>query len=230
MTRLAALAGVFASSLLWVSTAGAETITIGLCSGATCSTITTEASGTNSASFSGSTAAFTTINVSGAGPANPLNLLSDDIDIASGVSATNILHVFVTEQGVTGPVGAAINFASSFTSNALSAGWTLTEQTFLDPANGLFTTTGPLSSAPFTTIGTQSANAIGNTGSPGPYSVTEEYTITTHGFGNTNDTIDLSATAATPIPGALPLFAAGIGMMGLLARRRKRNNSALAAA
>jgi hypothetical protein len=35
---------------------------------------------------------------------------------------------------------------------------------------------------------------------------------------------------ATPIPAALPLFASGLGLMGWLSRRRKRNTSALAAA
>ena len=39
------------------------------------------------------------------------------------------------------------------------------------------------------------------------------------------------AVTATPLPAALPMFAAGLGVMGLLGRRRKRKNStALAAA
>jgi hypothetical protein len=36
--------------------------------------------------------------------------------------------------------------------------------------------------------------------------------------------------AATPLPAALPLFAAGLGVMGLLGRRRKRKNSTALAA
>jgi hypothetical protein len=35
--------------------------------------------------------------------------------------------------------------------------------------------------------------------------------------------------SATPLPAALPLFAGGLGMIGFVARRRKRNGSALAA-
>jgi hypothetical protein len=43
---------------------------------------------------------------------------------------------------------------------------------------------------------------------------------------------DLSITqvSATPLPAAFPLFAGGLGVMGLLTRRRKRKVSALAAA
>jgi hypothetical protein len=37
------------------------------------------------------------------------------------------------------------------------------------------------------------------------------------------------AAATTPLPSALPLFAAGLGVVGLLARRRKRKAAALAA-
>jgi hypothetical protein len=36
-------------------------------------------------------------------------------------------------------------------------------------------------------------------------------------------TDQILAVAATPIPAALPLFAGGLGLMGFLARRRKRN-------
>src|ERR1019366_3855344 len=42
-------------------------------------------------------------------------------------------------------------------------------------------------------------------------------------------TITTPSTSATPLPAALPLFATGIGALGLLGWRRKRKNAALAA-
>ena len=42
--------------------------------------------------------------------------------------------------------------------------------------------------------------------------------------------IEFSNDVATPIPSALPLFAGGLGVIGLLARRRKRKNAAAIAA
>ena len=52
---------------------------------------------------------------------------------------------------------------------------------------------------------------------PAPYSVTHLYTIVATGTGAALSTI----TLATPIPGALPLFAAGLLGLWALGRRRK---------
>ena len=43
-------------------------------------------------------------------------------------------------------------------------------------------------------------------------------------------TVTVSSDLATPLPAALPLFASGLGVMGLLARRRKRKATAVLAA
>lgn len=40
--------------------------------------------------------------------------------------------------------------------------------------------------------------------------------------------IDNVSVTTTPLPAALPLFAGGLGMIGLLARRRKQKNAAVA--
>ncbi len=48
-------------------------------------------------------------------------------------------------------------------------------------------------------------------------------------FTNPDSTVfidNISAIASTPLPAALPLFAGGLGVMGWLARRRKRKNAA----
>jgi hypothetical protein len=57
-----------------------------------------------------------------------------------------------------------------------------------------------------------------------------EYSIYTYGAIDYASFTQVSgASAATPAPAALPLFAAGLGVMGLLGRRRKRKNAAIAA-
>jgi uncharacterized protein (TIGR03382 family) len=111
------------------------------------------------------------------------------------------------------------NWISSFTSNSLPTGWSVREQTFIDTANGLFTTTGAtvtqLGNTLFNAIGTSVAAALAPSGNN--YSVTHLYTIVATGTGAALSTI----TLATPIPGALSLFAAGVLGLWALGRRRK---------
>jgi hypothetical protein len=111
------------------------------------------------------------------------------------------------------------NWISSFTSNSLPTGWSVREQTFIDTANGLYTTTPggtvtQLGNVLFNAIGTSVTAALAPSGAL--YSVTHLYTIVATGAGSALSTI----TLATPIPGALPLFATGL--LGLWALRRKR--------
>jgi hypothetical protein len=50
------------------------------------------------------------------------------------------------------------------------------------------------------------------------------------GFSNgSTDTFLTLTPLATPLPGALPLFATGLGALGLLGWRRKKKAAALAA-
>jgi hypothetical protein len=46
------------------------------------------------------------------------------------------------------------------------------------------------------------------------------------GFCTVDFSTPIFSTSATPLPAALPLFAGGLGLMGLISRRRKRNGAA----
>jgi hypothetical protein len=218
--RLLTFAGV-AAAVLWASTANAATITIGFQqAGVNSGNITTLTSGVAGVANVNNLAygTFTLNTVDGTGkPLTPGNqlLVSNALDISGTTGGT--LNVYVTSQGNT---LATPGFTSFFTENTLESGWTVTEQTFLDTGNGLFTTSGlgvtALGTAIFSAIGTSVAGALASAG-PGLYSVTELFTIVATGAGTAQSTINL---VATPLPGALPLFATGL--LGLWALRRKR--------
>jgi hypothetical protein len=213
------------------SPAGAATITLGLQeAGFNSGLITNEGTATGSISTgAGSYGTFTVNNISGIG--NPALLpLTDLLNGASSNVSTatpGVMNVYVTSQGNTLFTGAQ-TFISSFTSNLLAGGLTVTETTFLDTANGLFTGTAggtvhQLGQANFSNIGTFIAS-LGLT-AISPYSITEVFTIdathVTAGGGNAQSTIDVSLSPV-PIPGALPLFASGILGLVVLGRKRKK--------
>jgi len=215
--KLLALAGI-ASAFLWASTANSATVTIGLQqSTVNGGAITVEAVGPAGFASIGALpyGTFTANTVDGTGrPILPAPSVLDSSSLNVSSAAAGTLRVWITSQGNTDVTN---SWLSSFTSNLLPAGWSVTEQTFLDPANGLFSTAINLGTAVFNQIGTSVAAAIAASGNN--YSVTHLYTIVATGAGVANSTIDLS----TPIPGALPLFATGL--LGLLALRRKRKNA-----
>ena len=213
------------------SPAGAATITLGLQeAGFNSGLITNEGTATGSISTgAGSYGTFTVNNISGIG--NPALLpLTDLLNGASSNVSTatpGVMNVYVTSQGNTLFTGAQ-TFLSSFTSNVLAGGLTVTETTFLDTANGLFTgtpggTVTQLGQAAFSDIGIFLASLGLNPGSL--YSITEVFTIDATqvgtGGGNAQSTIDVSVSPV-PIPGALPLFASGILGLVVLGRKRKK--------
>lgn len=214
--KLLALAGI-ASAFLWASTANAATVTIGLQeAGVNGGVITPVAVGVGSANIATLPyGTFTANTVDGTGrPILPLPDVLDSSSLNVSSSSAGTLRIWVTSQNNNDVSNV---WLSAFTSNRLPAGWSVTEQTFLDPANGLFSTAIALGTAVFNAIGTSASAAIAASGNN--YSVTHLYTIVATGLGTANSTINLS----TPIPGALPLFATGL--LGLWALRRKRKGA-----
>jgi hypothetical protein len=224
--KLLTLAGI-ASAFLWVSTANSATVTIGAAPGAgplpAPNTVGSSPLGATSSSCVSCAAAtwgvFSANQITATGrPVNPLPNILGSTSFNISTEGAGTLRVFVTSQGNT---EVNSNWISSFTSNSLPTGWSVREQTFIDTANGLFTTTGAtvtqLGNTLFNAIGTSVAAALAPSGNN--YSVTHLYTIVATGTGSALSTITLS----TPLPGALPLFATGL--LGLWALRRRRKAS-----
>jgi hypothetical protein len=211
MKQFVYAASIAATSLFWATVANADTISIGMSENG--SAISTVASGTGTASFDGSFGTFDANSVTAFG--NPPQLdpsLLDSISLdTTNVSGDDTLDIFVTSQGLTAPTG-NVDFISSFTQQLLSKGWSVTEETFLDPSDGLYSETDPLGSATFSSLGSSTGSKYAVTGS-GPYSLTEEIIIKTDGKGSSSSTIDLQGT--TPLPGTLVLFVAGLAVLGV---------------
>src|SRR5260370_10916565 len=129
-------------------------------------------SGTDIGFATGIFGAFSANTISAiAAPASLPDLLdSTSLNIAN-LAGNHTLVVSITAQGLTAPLGVS-DFTSTFTENALTAGWSVTEQTLISPTNALFTG-NPLSTATFGSIGTSVQSALGNAGAGPLYSLTE---------------------------------------------------------
>lgn len=148
------------------------------------------------------------------------NLEGFTVDASDTSAGLTSLQVYVTEGGLTSPTGVN-TFLSGLTSNLLLGNITsVTESTFVDTGNGLFTTTcgtcSLLSTQTFTGIGSVTIGAATPSLSA-PYSETELFNIVASGVGTVQDTITISNA---PEPGTLTLFGSGlIGLAGLLRRK-----------
>jgi hypothetical protein len=194
-------------------------ISVGACTGASCSPTTIAGPSFPAVGFAATEGSFT-VSGSATGVAVPglTSLDSQAIDISTTTAGT--VDVFVTMQGNTFPTGNQLTM-SSFTSNILEGGTspTATLSTFLDTANGLYTTaptatliahdtfTGPGASGPIFTLENFSSSV---------YSLTEEYAVTFTGSCspecNANLTIDFQVPAPPIGHGLLVLLAVG-GML-----------------
>ncbi len=228
--------GMLGTAMACNSQASANPVYIGLQDSAVNGgAITLETIGSGSASLSSITYGDFTLSAQGlASPtlAQPSVQSSDLAAVSSGAQTLNI-YVTATNEFPLPP-----GFLSSFTSNALTSGWSLTETTYVTtcpggvcpvgtttgaaaPA-GLFGTANTLDTTSFSAIGTNMQIAA-NPGLAAPYEITEDYTIVATSANNTtgaSGTIDVSAT---PLPSTWTMLIASLLGLGLFAYRGSKN-------
>jgi hypothetical protein len=227
--KLIASAGI-ATALLWASAANATTISIGFKEDG--GGITTVATGT--------TPIVVYTGGFGPGGAVPLGTGDFDFNIATGnqngtqsfftqlnlaktTAGAHVLDVYLTLSDIDNPHTALLG-ESKFKSIFDGGISKITEQTFVDPGNQLWGTSGTsilLAQSVFNN-GAFTNDSSSGTVDPGIgpfFSVTARYTIETSGAGTANPTIDIIGT--TPLPGTLPLIASGLGALWMVGRKRK---------
>lgn len=190
--------------------------------------ITTEAVAPGVASFTGSYGSFSLNILDGADTsATGLPYLLNTT-IQDSTSTGGTLYVWIASEGLTQPTTlGSLSAISSFTSNILPAGWTVSEYTYLSASNLV----GQGALSPGNLVGSTTFTAIGTDVTPsatfslsGPFAVTELYEIIAPGGGSTLDTI----SAYVPEPSSLGILGLGLSAIGALGwmRRRRSQKSA----
>ena len=218
--------GALVLGTVGLTPAGANTLTLGIQEDG--GLITTEVSGVPvlpGINFTGSFGTFSVNDISSADdgvPSGPqVALLTNDINIEASASTTaHTLNVFVTEQGIPGQLAI---WDSHFTEQPLPTGWSVTQTTWLDPADGLFTGTMLASHTfPPSAVTSSFDQPTSLASGLGPFSVTEEFSVT---VGATDTGSNQSTILLTGIPepstwAMMLLGFAGLGFAGLRGRRR----------
>jgi hypothetical protein len=185
------------------------------------------ASGVDTASYSGVLGGFIINHLSGSAGISPVSDTQALDTVSTGPGGD--LIVFVSAQFLTSPIG-NFTWLSTFQTQPLGPGWTLTENTWLSQSNMPQTGT-PLGNATMNAdpLPQQFHNfQIANTGA-GPYAINTEYTIHAIGAGSANSTIDVFNAGAVPEPTTWGLMIVGFGGIGAMVRGRRRQAAALTA-
>jgi hypothetical protein len=218
LTKITAVA-VAAAALVSFSAPANAAIYIGLQqAGVNGGAITQVATGATGASYMADYGTFTMTLTTGLQGVLPVLLESTAVaQAASG----GTLDVYITRDFINdfaNPMG----FRSSFSTTALTSGWTLTSRTYWNADNSKFGTSNLIS----TFNGVPSAGFSESQYTPslvaGPYSVTERYTIVASSAGQSNSGISI---AVVPEPGTWALMIMGFGGAGAMLRSRRRSNA-----
>jgi len=210
-----AVAAAALVSATTIAGASQATIYIGLSSNGGAITEVADSGVNNFAAFAGGFGDFELTFTSAAVGLDPV-LLGSTSHVQNSVGSGGTLDVYVTRTGIS--TSFPPTFFSSFTSNVLTTGWTLTEQSFLGTANQKFGGT-LLSSYTFVPPGLGTFSHFQPATPDATYSITQRYTVTAVGLGESLATISV---AAIPEPGTWALMIMGFGGAGTLLRARRR--------